>query len=229
MDLQAMRGFARGALDLDAEDLPDTIVDVFIREGTKRIRTVHKEWPFLEATASLATVASQRDYARSAIATDIDLNDIAFVLGPNWPLKHVDRSTLDRLYPADVIPSGSPTYFSVWGTVLRLLPTPNAVESLTVRYYRTPVDFTAQGSGAEPDLPADFHEPIAMWAASLAASREDEQETSAFFKRLFDEAVQALVDRYADGPSAAPLVLSGTRTDVFRANGVYIPGSGYLG
>lgn len=37
MTLQQMRDYIRLHLDLDEDDLPNTLIDIFIREGSKRV------------------------------------------------------------------------------------------------------------------------------------------------------------------------------------------------
>ena len=212
MDLQAIRDFVRGHIDLETEDLPDVVLDVFIREGSRRIEQAEKRWPFYEADYSLTTVVGQSDYS---LETDVDggLADLAAIRGARWTLRSLGRDEGDDEFPRNTTQTGEPAYYSVWGDTLRLYPEPNDVYTLEIRGYRDAEDWVALGAGAEPDLPVELHNTIAMWALARAYAQQDDPEMASFFERQFADEISLFRRRLNDTPAPQPIVLNGhTRT-----------------
>lgn len=195
-------------MDLDIEDLPDVVLDVFIREGSKRIERAEARWPFYEKTYTLNTIASQNDYTISDIG-DGDLIEIAAISGPRWVLNQLGRDEGDYDYPLNVDSTSEPAFYSVWGGVLRLYPLPNAEYALTIRGYRSAVDWVTLGSGQEPDLPDELHNTIAQWALARAYAQQDDPEMASFYERQFADEVRLFQRRLNSSPRTQPIVLNG--------------------
>jgi hypothetical protein len=75
--LTTLRTQVRAMADLDEEDLPDTIIDQFAREGFQRIYALERRWPYLQESYTFNTVASQREYTISTIG---DIREIISVV-----------------------------------------------------------------------------------------------------------------------------------------------------
>jgi hypothetical protein len=210
LDLQAIRDYVRGHMDLDIEDLPDVVLDVFIREGSKRIERAEARWPFYEETFTLTTTVGTSDYDFSTIASNVD--EIASIVGPRWTLRQLGRDEGDSDYPLNITSSGEPAYFSVWGSTLRLYPVPDTSYNLVIRGYRTANDWVADGSGAEPDLPSDLHNTVAQWALARAYAQQDDPEMAALFERQFADEIALFRRRFNDAPRMQPIVLNGHTT-----------------
>lgn len=199
-------------MDLDIEDLPDVVLDVFIREGSKRIERAESRWPFYEAEFTLATVAAQEDYdltALTPVVTDQTMSELASIVGPRWTLNQIGRDEGDNNFPLNVDQSGEPLYYSVWGSSLRLFPTPDAVYTLRVRGYRHARDWVAEGSGGEPDLPNEMHNSVAQWALARAYAQQDDPEMASIFERQFADEVRLFQRRFNSAPRSQPIVLNG--------------------
>jgi hypothetical protein len=57
-----IRQFVRDITDLDTADLPDSLLNMYIRDGYYRILDLEKRWKFLEETFTFNTVVDQRAY-----------------------------------------------------------------------------------------------------------------------------------------------------------------------
>lgn len=210
LTLDDIRTFVRAHLDLDTEDLPNSVLDVFIREGSKRIERAAPRWPFYAKTWTLTTVGGQRDYAFSAIATDVD--QIAAISRDDMPLSWVGADVYDIVNPTNTLGSGKPVRYTWWGTTLSLHPTPDAAYALTVRGYRTPTDWVAAGAGANPDLPDELHNTVATWALAKAYTQQEDPELGSVYERQFAEELAEFKRRIDSTPLPQPLVLNGTAT-----------------
>lgn len=212
MHLQAIRDFVRGHMDIEAEDLPDVVLDVMIREGSKRVERAENRWPFYAKRWVYDTAAGVDEIDFSLIGSDVE--SIQSIKGPRWALRYVGQDWAADAWPENVASSSEPTHWSVEYQTLYLWPIPNDVYSLIIRGYRTPVDWVAQGAGAEPDLPNDLHNTVAMWALARAYEQQDDPEMASIFERKFADEINLFRRRINDTPPAQPLVLNGRSTPV---------------
>ncbi len=205
--LQQMRDHIREYLDLDAEELSDAVLDVFIREGARKVVDKELHWPFYESQWSFSTTANEPYYALSVVAPN--LNEIAQVRVGGDVVSWVGHGQAEVDY-VDAT-GGDPLGWSVWGDRFYLWPVPQSVLAVDVRGYRKPVDFVALGSGQSPDMPEDFHNLVLSWALLRTYAHQDDPEMAAMFKAQFDEEIMTLWRSHMRGPASQPLVLNGGR------------------
>lgn len=208
LSLDDIRTFIRSHLDLDTDDLPDALVDVFIREGSKRVEKAHTRWPFYEATWPLTTVAGTASYAYASI--DSTLDQIAAVSGADFELQWIgyDLYTANTQVLSNA--SGKPRFYSTWGSKLYLAPKPDAAYALTVRGYRKASDWMAGGAGALPDLPDELHNTVALWALAKAYAQQEDPEMASYYERQYIDELNGFMRRIVETPHAQPLVMGGT-------------------
>lgn len=207
LTLQQIRDFVRTHLDIEVEDLPDVVLDVFIREGSKRIERAEDRWPFYEASFPLSTVAAQSDYAFASISPTLD--SIHGIRGEQWELKFLGVDEGDRRWPRNIDQTSEPSHFGVWGQTLRLYPVPDGVYDLILRGYRKATDWVATGAGASPDLPDELHNTVALWALSKAYNQQEDPELGAVYERMFSDELGEFRRRLAANDTRPqPIVLN---------------------
>lgn len=209
LNLQQIRDFVRGHLDIEVEDLPDVVLDVFIREGSKRIERAEERWPFYETTYDLPTVAGTRDYPFSTINPQLD--SIHGIRGQQWELKYIGVDYGDKRWPRNITQTAEPSHFAVWGQTLRLYPDPDNVYTLIVRAYRKATDWVSLGAGQTPDLPDELHNTVATWALSKAYNQQEDLEMGAMYERQFADELNEFRRRLNNTPQPQPLVLNSSR------------------
>lgn len=208
LTLQQIRDYVRTHIDIEVEDIPDTLMDVFIREGSKRIERAEDRWPFFEKVFPLTTVAAQRDYL---FVTDIaaDLQSIHSIRGEQWELKNLGVDQGDRRWPRNIQQTAEPSHYAVWNKTLRLYPDPNDAYDLLIRGYRTPTDWVTAGAGSTPDLPDELHNTVALWALSRAYNQQEDPELGAVYERMFSDELNEYRRRIAaDDARPQPIVLN---------------------
>lgn len=207
LNLQQIRDYVRVHLDVEIEDLPDAVLDIFIREGSKRIERAEDRWPFYEATFPLATVAAQRDYAFTDISATLE--SIHSIRGEQWELKNLGVDQGDRRWPRNIQQTAEPSHFAVWNKTLRLYPDPDLTYNLIIRGYRKPDDWVDEGAGAEPDMPDELHNTVALWALSRAYNQQEDPELGGIYERLFSDELNEFRRRIAaEETRPQPLVLN---------------------
>lgn len=207
LNLQQIRDYVRSHLDIEIEDLPDAVLDVFIAEGFHRCFRAERRLPFYRKRWDLTTTASTSAYELTSIAEDIE--EIAAIQGPRYNLRWIGADEADRAFPLNVTSEAEPYFFTVEGDTLYLYPTPNDAYNLVVKGYRTPADLIAGGTGAEPDLPVDLHNTVATWALARAYGQQDDPEMASMYERQFADEINLFRRRLNSMPMQQPIVLNG--------------------
>jgi len=65
-----MRDYVRNIVDITVNDIADTTMNTFLREGYDVIVYSEKRWPFYETALTFDTVVSQKDYSMTEIAVN---------------------------------------------------------------------------------------------------------------------------------------------------------------
>ena len=212
MTAAALRQTVRDITDLDAEDLPDSLLNLYLRDGYYRILDLEKRWPFLEKTFTFNTVAEQRAYSISAFTADPMAQIVSIVDNTNVGLRldMVGYDMAETTYVGSYDTSGDPLFYAVWAGQIHLFPKPNNVRTLTVRGYREPVDWiTTEGN---VDASANLHFPLAYYACSRVYQRLEDSVMASEYKRAFDEGVLLAKEAILKPSSHAHMVLSAGRT-----------------
>jgi hypothetical protein len=206
--LSQLKAHVREHMDLDATELPDSLLDFFAREGSERIRASRDRWSFYEKSVTFATVADQQAYPLTGIATDID--QIASIRASDRNLDWLGPDVAERTFSDDYGTSSEPQWFAQWGTDLLLYPTPGAVETLTVRYVRTITDWVA--GNTSPDLPPQFHNAVRLWMLGAAYNQQEDPEMGVMYLDMFNDEVTRLLRVTDNSPAPQPLVVNGVRS-----------------
>lgn len=209
MDLQAIRDFVRTHMDLDTEDLPDSMLDTFCREASRKIERMEKRWPMYEKSWTLVTAAGTSTYDISALAPD--LREISAVTSDRERLRWLGPDEARMGFLGDTT-QNRPRAWSQWGSSITLYPIPDGVHTLYIEGYRKPADWVTQGAGAEPDMDSDLHLTLATWVLSRAYAQQEDMEIASYFAQAFDNELETFRRRLVDTPPAQPLILGRGRS-----------------
>lgn len=211
LSLQQIRDYVRLHLDLEVEDLPDQVLDVFIREGSRRIERAEPRWPFYEVSFPLTLNQNESSVAKTAIDTSLDqitaINHTPAVAFP--PLRWIGHDTLNDQLSNRPAALGRPYYFSEWAGSVFFFPAADIAYTLTVHGYRRAADWVSDGAGAVPDLPDELHNTVAMWAIQKAYAQQEDPELSSLYERQFLDELNEFRRRLVITPHNQPLVLNG--------------------
>lgn len=212
MTLQEIRNFVRTHMDLDSTELPDSMLDVFIRDGSKRIERHRNRWPFYESSWTLPTVAGTASYATDAapfVTAGNVMRDITEIRTPTLLLQWLGLDDAHRRFPLSNTGTGTPLYFTKYATSLTMHPTPGSALSYTVVGYREPADWMATGAGATPDMPADLHHTLALWALGRSYAQQEDTDLGQFYLEMHQDELERFARSLETMPPSQPLVLNG--------------------
>ncbi|CAB4139895.1 hypothetical protein UFOVP355_50 [uncultured Caudovirales phage] len=212
MSAANLRDTVRDITDLDTEDLPDSLLNLYLRDGYYRILDLEKRWSFLEKTFTFNTVAEQREYPISSFTADPISQVVSIVDNTNIGLRldMVGHDMAEQTYVGSYDTSGDPLFYSIWEGKVHLFPKPNNVRTLTVRAYREPIDWiNAEGN---VDASANLHFALVYYACSRVYQRLEDTLMSGEYKRSFDEAVTLAAANISKPASHANLRLNAGQT-----------------
>lgn len=211
--LQNIRDKVRTQVDLDSEDLPDTTLDLFIREAFDRTFASERRWPFFEETWTLTKAIGD---------TTIDLptaTEVAFIQrirsSDNFNLTHISQQMAEDNFEG-VTSTGTPELFSVWGEVINLWPTPDSAEELTytMRGWRKP----SWSGVAATELDGDvrLHAPIGWYAVALTYAQLEDPELEQVYMNRWGSALAEVRKDIMRPQYQEPIILNGGKRTPWR-------------
>jgi hypothetical protein len=69
-----MRDYVRNIVDITSNDIADTTMNTFIREGYDIVVYSEKRWPFYEVSLTFPTVGGKSDYPLADIAANLSID-----------------------------------------------------------------------------------------------------------------------------------------------------------
>jgi hypothetical protein len=213
MTAAEIRSTVRSIVDLDVDDLPDNILDLYIRDGYYRILDVEKRWPWLETTFTLTTRVNTRAYDVSAI-TDEPISQVVSIVDPTGVgarLSMIGYDAGEEVYIGSYDTAGDPLFYAVWAGQIHLYPKPNTARQLICRGYREPIDW--QTENGDVDAAPSLHFPLVYYAVSRVYQQLEDAALASVYKQSFDEGVALATKNIQTPTSHTPLVLSGGKTN----------------
>lgn len=205
MTLQQIRDYVRDHMDLEEDDLPNHVLDTFIREGSRRIERADAHWPFYQAITTFTLSPEQGRIKLAEVADDLD-KLVLLKRGDDQLLRYVGVRELMQLRETR---RSRPTYWTQWGDTLIFWPTPDTEAEIQLLYYRRPHDWVADGAGGVPDMPEELHEAIASWALAHAYAQQEDPEMAALYIQKWQDQLTTFKRTINEMPLEQPIVLNG--------------------
>lgn len=180
-----------------------------ITSALRRIWSATPNWKFARSSGTVATVASTTSYT---LASDYGFGRLYDVVNTTSKVRMVfyaDRD-LDSWSPASTT-TGSPYAYRLWGAssgiqTMQPYPIPDAVYTITYKYYRLPtiVDLETASTqttndALEPDLPAEFRELLVLYPL-VELYKRDSNPLANVSQAQYENLLAQMNSRYADEP-----------------------------
>ena len=214
-----IRNAARSMMDLDSTDLPDGILNLYMRDGYQHIINLERRWRFLEYSFDFTATAGQRAYDLDTITSQPLREIIGMVENDDIGvrLEMIPYDEAESIYIGAIDTPSRPLYYSVWENKIHLFPKPEKNYTIQVRAYRDPIDWVTGNTYV--DASDSLHFPIVYYVVSRAYQSQENTPMAQIYKQSFDETVFAARKDLTRPDSAFPLVLSGGATRGRSAKG----------
>lgn len=181
--LATIRSNVRTIMDLDATEMPDTTIDIFIKEAWKNVENSELRWPFFDAEWSLATVVGTYKYTMTTIkgATANTPRTISAIYGTDRMLEWLPHDEARRRWMPNIASNtGTPRWWSAFNSTIYLWPKPTAIETLVYVGYRKGNDWFTTGTDP-PDCPDQLHNAILLWTLGQAYAQQEDYESAGYY------------------------------------------------
>lgn len=185
--LANFRSFIREHLDLSTEELPNSLVDEFIRDACNGIDAFSRSWTFQANIWELGLVQGQSTYTSEDL---VDTSDVG----------SFELQKIDRIYKSDgtqlkyqsrgknkaSTAQGEPVSWGRWGERITIRPVPDQAYTLEVYGWRKAYDWigdSPDGTEVSP-YPWEFDGPIRQWALGRAYAQQEEGATATSYYDL---------------------------------------------
>lgn len=157
-------------------------------------------WDWLAVTnASITVSAGSSDYNLPTASGSVydDIYDVRLTSGNERTLDPLSRRTYDRYRRRYQSTQSPPTHYLIYGAqqnaVITLVPTPNAADALTLRYFiRQGTISDATGSSLAM---ADRYVPVVLYKACALTSMWKDPERAPFWEAQYRRALARALDR----------------------------------
>lgn len=207
MDVQELRNYVRNHLEMDDEELPDVLLNVYLQDAFERTIVRDNRWPRYEKTWPVSKVEGDDVIV---LPDDLLVPSIMSVLHGLQQLTYITQENAEAKFSQAVPPTtGTPFYYSVWGRNLNLWPSPGTEASydMVIRGYRQPV--WNNEASTIPDLDDRLHLALAYYAMALAYSQQEDEILEGVHMARWDRDVLATMRSIMDPPRNRPLVMNG--------------------
>jgi hypothetical protein len=211
MSLADVRTMVRDISDLDATDVPNSIIDNAVKEAFQRIVALERRYPKYQESYTFNTVNGQRPYTISTIGDIREVISLVETSSSGARLTMIPYDNAEEIWLGNTDTASRPYFYALWDGALHLYPKPDAVYNITVRAYRNPVYTWLSNTNEAIDLDEWFHVLLAYFALARVYQRQEDPELSAMYMRSFEEGVAMARRDLMKTPSARPLLLSGGR------------------
>ena len=161
--LKALVASAVGASDRPDEVQAQSAIDLALDW------LLELDWDWFLTSTTFATVASTASYALPADLGDIYNVRVSTASGTERPMLFIQRDLYDRVR-YEQTSTGLPTHYTTTGLgearEITLVPTPDSVETLTVRYFREPAHESDEADTL--DIARYMEHPLVLYAQALA-------------------------------------------------------------
>ena len=211
MSLTDVRLMVRNISDLDTTDLPNSVLDDFVKEAFQRIIVLERRWPKYQETYTFNTVVNQRPYTIATIGDIREVISLVDTTSSGSRLTMIPYDNAEEIWLGNTDVASRPYFYALWDGQLHLYAKPDAVYPITVRAYRNPVYTWLTSITQTIDCDEWFHILLVYFVLSRVYQRQEDPELSQMYLKSFEEGVAMARRDLMKTPSARPMLLSGGR------------------
>jgi hypothetical protein len=193
----------RAQLDLDESDLPNPLLDAYVRDGFNRIIELETRWPFYEWVWDVSAPAA------GYLPMPTDAREVTSVMGPYGRLMHIDARHAEDWFGYGG-GSSTPGYWSQLASSIQLWPQPmSEAMMLRLRGWRKPADWVGQGASANVDADDRLHLPIVWYCCAVGYAQQEDEVLEKVYMDRFNQSVIIAHDDVMRPWSGTPKIVNG--------------------
>lgn len=165
------------------------------------MREIVLDQKLLRVKSTSQTVIGQQNYGFPSDLLRLDHLSVNGEALDQTSTQEIGR-TIENMDDSINYPRGVPSQYWVYGRELFLYPAPSSSTSMTIYYYRNPVEVTAMVN--TPELPAEYDNRIIEYCLSQAAELDDDDTRAQLKRQQFDVGLDRTKDEQEGGQDFYP-------------------------
>lgn len=215
--LAYFRSFVREHMDLSADEMPNSLVDEFVKDASLQIDTFERSWAFQANVWELDTVSGQIEYTKDDFVDLSDTgtfapNNVTAIFDPDGKrLPYKGRATV-----AQGRGTGAPKGWADWGDKYFVIPIPDDSYTLSVFGDIDPLSWigdSPDGTEVSP-YPQPFDQVITQWTLGRAYAQQEEGATAVSYYDLANYNLTQLARKYNSVNPIDDLIMNGGGIDL---------------
>jgi hypothetical protein len=210
MDVQALRDFVRLQLDVDQEELPDELLNVYLQVAFDHTMAFNNRWPRYETNWALTKAIGS-----DSVAVPADLNlpsvlSVVSVTNPAVVLQIINHENAEQMFiSSSIVATGTPAFISVWAGAFHLWPRydTGSEYQFTVRGHRQPV--WSNAASDIPDLDERLHSSMCWYAIALAYAQQEDEVLEGIYMARWERELAQVMKAILDPVRNHPLIMGG--------------------
>ena len=211
MDVGTIKSYVHNQLEMDDEELPDALLDIYLQDAFDRTMAFDNRWPRYENTWDLSMVTGANTIT---LPSDLNRPSISSVIATHdgYKLAMISPGNAEQqfLNANQTVPTGTPIYYSLWQNLMTLWPAPfedSLPFNVAVRAYRQPV--WTNGASVIPDMDDRLHITLAYFAISLVYAQQEDEILEGVYLARWQRDLSQQMKAILEAPHNRPLVMHG--------------------
>lgn len=201
-DLAAIRDWVREQAQYETDDWSDTKLNNVVNQGL-RIISARYPWPWLLATTTLDTIASQQSYT---IASDFLRLHSVLPTGVNDRLDIVSPIEAFETWGDNFQEAATATSCFLLGSKLYLVPIPSTTATAAYQVHYVKRATIMSNDTDTPEFDSEFHLLLAEYGVAKVWEREEDFTKRDAALAQFDRGVQEMAGFYLNRTENRPMV-----------------------
>jgi len=200
--LLAMRSYVRNQTLVETDDVSNANLDIMLNAGLNQL-SLAWNWPFLQATATLSTVA---DTQTIAVPADFRKAYLLYETDTRVRLKEVTFEQAISTWGGDPPAGDEARWFYFWNNTFYLIPIPATTESAeyTLFYQKAITELSADGD--TPEFVSEFHLLPTQYAIARVWEHEEDFPKATEADTQFREQVEQMARYYQNLTEDSPSI-----------------------
>lgn len=199
----------RNQTDTLATELPNDLINQYLREAFDRTIAAENRWPFYEQTWELTLPAGQTFIPLPGNVVKSSILGLWDVDG-GWRLRQIkDEQALDHLWYLSYSAVNGSFVYTIWANEIRLFPAKTWDEDRQYHLlgWRRPVAWSSLSPSSSPDCDERLHLPLAHYATSLAYAREEDEVLERVYMERWQKDVEMARRAIMEPAHHRPLIM----------------------
>jgi hypothetical protein len=209
VNTQELRSFVRAHLEVDDEELPDTLLNVYLQDAFERTIAMDNRWPRNEQIFDVSKIAGNDTASLPATLSIPTIMSVVSVANGYRLAIIAHENAEDSFVPNNTEGGGNPLYVSIWANEMYFWPrvATDTNYDVKVRAYAQPA--WDNNASAIPDLDPRLHIALCYYAMALVYAAQEDEVLEGVYMARWNRDVMQTIKTLMEPVHNHPLVLHG--------------------